>query len=213
MTPPPLFALAATGLAVAFFHAALPTHWLPFVLVGRVQGWRPARVLAVTGLAGMGHVLFTAALGLGLTGAGLALAPRLGALLPKAVGALLIGTGLFYLGRHFLRRGHSHDDPAKDLRGRSDAAAVVGLVMLLTFSPCEVFLPVYLAGVGAGWAGFALLSLVLAVGTGAPMMLFTSLCLAGADRFRLEGLERYESAVIGVVLCALGVFVALEAAG
>jgi cadmium resistance protein CadD (predicted permease) len=203
-------ALAATGFAVAFFHAALPTHWLPFVLVGRAQGWRPAKVLAVTGLAGAGHVLFTAALGLALTSAGLALAPRLGQLFPKAVGVLLVGLGLFYLARQVLRHGHSHADPSRKLGARSEAAAIVGLVMILTFSPCEAFLPVYLANVSYGWAGFLLLSLVLVVGTGLSMLMFTGLCLAGADRFRLERLQRYESALIGAALCLLGVFVVLE---
>jgi nickel/cobalt exporter len=206
----PIVALAATGFAVAFFHAALPTHWLPFVLVGRAQGWRAGKVLTVTGLAGSGHVLFTAALGLALTTAGLALAPRLGVLFPRAIGAVLIGLGLFYLGRQVFGHGHSHGDPTRKLGARSDMAAVVGLVTILTFSPCEAFLPVYLANVGYGWAGFLLLSLVLVCGTGVSMMLFTSLCLAGADRLRLERLARYEGVVIGVVLCALGVFVALE---
>jgi cadmium resistance protein CadD (predicted permease) len=210
VTLTPIVALAATGFAVAFFHAALPTHWLPFVLVGRAQGWRTGKVLTVTGLAGSGHVLFTAALGLGLTTAGLALAPRLGQLFPLGVGAVLVGLGLFYLARQVLRRGHSHADPARKLGGRSEAAAVAGLVMILTFSPCEAFLPVYLANVNYGWTGFLLLRLVLVVGTGLSMLLFTSLCLAGADRFRLERLERYEGAVIGMVLCALGLFVALE---
>ncbi len=55
--------IAATGFTVAFFHAAIPTHWLPFVLVGRAQHWTRAKTLLVTMLAGLGHVLFTAALG------------------------------------------------------------------------------------------------------------------------------------------------------
>jgi nickel/cobalt exporter len=210
VNPTPIAAVAATGFAVAFFHAALPTHWLPFVLVGRAQSWRVGKVLAVTGLAGAGHVLFTAAIGLGLTSAGLALAPRLGQMFPRAVGAVLVALGLFYLARQFLRHRHVHANPAQKLGVRSEAAAIVGLVMILTFSPCEAFLPVYLANVGYGWAGFFLLSLVLVVGTGFAMLLFTSLALAGAERLRLERLERYENAVIGVVLCLLGVFVALE---
>ena len=210
MTFTPIAALAATGFTVAFLHAALPTHWLPFVLVGRAQGWRAGKVLTVTGLAGSGHVLFTAALGLGLTGAGMVLAPRLGVLLPRAVGVVLMVLGLFYLGREIFGHRHSHADPTRKLSGRSEGAAIAGLVMILTFSPCEAFLPVYLANIGFGWAGFLLLSLVLVVGTGLSMLLFTSLCLAGANRFRLERLEGYEGAVIGVVLCLLGGFVALE---
>ena len=40
MTPsdlqqPILLSVLGAGLATAFLHAALPTHWLPFVLVGR----------------------------------------------------------------------------------------------------------------------------------------------------------------------------------
>lgn len=212
MSSAPVIAVAVTGFAVAFLHAALPTHWLPFVLVGRAQGWSSRRILGVTALAGLGHVLFTAALGVALTGAGLALGPRLGELFPRAVGALLIALGLAYLLRQWLRPGHSHGDPEKVLGGRSEAAAIAALVMVLTFSPCEAFLPIYLANIRYGWAGFVLLSLVLAVGTALAMLVFTSLCLAGADRLRLERLARYEAAVIGVVLCMLGVFMTLEGA-
>jgi hypothetical protein len=213
VTLSPIIALAATGFAVAFLHAALPTHWLPFVLVGRAQGWRPAKVLTVTGLAGSGHVLFTAALGLGLTGAGLALAPRIGRLFPTVVGAILVAIGLVYLVRQVLRRSHVHAGAGETRRlgGRTEAAAIVSLVMMLTFSPCEAFLPVYLANVRGGWSGFLFLSLVLVAGTGLSMLVFTTLCLAGADRLRLERLDRYQNAVIGIVLCLLGLFVAFEA--
>jgi cadmium resistance protein CadD (predicted permease) len=206
----PFAPIAATGFAIAFLHAALPTHWLPFVLVGRAHGWPARKILGVTGMAGAGHVLFTLVLGIALTGAGLALAPHLGRLFNQAVGGLLIALGLFYLLKQLLRPGHVHGDPTARLGARSDAAAVVGLVAVLTFSPCEAFLPLYLANISYGWAGFALLSVVLALGTCLAMILFTSLCLAGADRLRLERLEGYEAVVIGVVLCALGLFVAFE---
>ena len=38
-----LTTIAVTGFSVAFFHAAIPTHWLPFVLTGRVQKWSRGR--------------------------------------------------------------------------------------------------------------------------------------------------------------------------
>jgi cadmium resistance protein CadD (predicted permease) len=205
----PFAPVAATGFAVAFLHAALPTHWLPFVLVGRAHGWGAGKIMGVTGLAGLGHVLFTVLLGLALTTAGLAVQPHLGRLFPQVVGGLLVALGLFYLARQAFAHTHHADRTAK-LGGRSDIMAITGLVAILTFSPCEAFLPLYLANVGYGWSGFAGLSLVLALGTCLAMLLFTGLCLAGADRLRLERLERYEAAVIGLVLCALGLFVALE---
>src|SRR3712207_8841841 len=41
-----------------------PTHWLPFVLTARVQRWGKLKTLGITALAGSGHVLMTALLGL-----------------------------------------------------------------------------------------------------------------------------------------------------
>src|SRR5882757_4468223 len=59
-----LTTVAATGFTVAFFHAAIPTHWLPFVLVSRARGWSRAKTLLVSALAGLGHVALTTLLGL-----------------------------------------------------------------------------------------------------------------------------------------------------
>src|SRR5205085_7088249 len=71
-----LTTIALTGFSVAFFHAAIPTHWLPFVLTSRVQKWNAAKTIAVTALAGTGHVIVTAALGLAITLFGAAISDR-----------------------------------------------------------------------------------------------------------------------------------------
>lgn len=208
MSLAPFVPVAATGLAIAFLHAALPTHWLPFLLVGRAQGWAARKTIGVTLLAGAGHVATTVALGALLTGAGIALQSRLGRLFPQAVGGLLILLGGFYIVRHLTAPAHAHGGVAR-LGKRSDAAAIAGLVTVLSLSPCEAFLPLYL-NVAYGWPGFLALSAILLVGTCAAMALFTGLGLAGAERLRLERLERYEAVVIGAALCLLGLFVALE---
>jgi hypothetical protein len=86
---------------------------------------------------------------------------------------------------------------------------VTSLLALLTFSPCEAFLPIYASGVRYGWGGFALLTVILSVGTVAGMMLFTSLTLLGVRKAKLTALERYESGIIGALLCAVGVLIIL----
>jgi nickel/cobalt exporter len=103
-----LTTIALTGFSVAFFHAAIPTHWLPFVAAGRVQHWSHAKTLAVTALAGSGHVLTTALLGLALTLFGVAVDARLGAMFPWIAGGVLIVLGSYYLWRQWSGRGHSH---------------------------------------------------------------------------------------------------------
>ena len=91
----------------------------------------------------------------------------------------------------------------------SDWVAVGSLFALLTFSPCEGFLPVYLTATKYGWRGFAALSLVLAGGTIFGMVLFTWLTLVGMERMKLTTLEKYENLLLGAVLCFLGLLIVL----
>lgn len=245
MTAPLLLSIVAGGFVVAFFHAAIPTHWLPFVLTARVQGWPRAKTLGVTALAGGGHVLFTTFLGVLIVAAGIEVSRWTGQVFPWIAGGVLFAFGLFFLIRQGIGGGHSHlfsghqhhgddhhhhnhddhDHPHVHSHGIpgvtegrtfeiprakvSDRTAILSLLALLTFSPCEGFLPVYVSAIQYGWNGFLLSSFVLAVATLAGMMLFTSLTMAGLDRLNLQFLERYESAILGSVLCLLGVIIVL----
>ena len=81
------------------------------------------------------------------------------------------------------------------------------MLALLTFSPCEGFLPIYVSGVRYGWSGFLLLTVILSVATVAGMVVFTWLTLAGMARLKFKFLEKYESGIMGALLCLLGVLV------
>lgn len=199
-----LTSVAATGFVVAFLHAALPTHWLPFVLVARAREWSMRKTLGVTALAGIGHVVVTVLLGVALTALGLVVRPQLGAVFPYVVGGLLIAIGVLQVLRH--RHAHAAKTPDRRL---SDGGAALALVALLALSPSEAFLPLFLANIEHGWPGFALLSAVLAAATILGMLLFTGLTTAGAARLNLGALERYEGAILGVALCGLGLGVIL----
>lgn len=340
-----LTAIMITGFTAAFFHAAIPTHWLPFVLTARIQKWSHPKTLLITALAGMGHVLFTAVLGFLVAWCGITLNEKLGAAFPWIAGGALILFGLYYVvqqanGRghdhtHFLG-GHAHEFQEKErgphggmlidtghgqleltvfesgspprfrvyffnqrqqpvaqpepgaialdtvrpdgermtflfrsaedyleslseipephefqalitlshgdhahtfgvpfeehdhthgnhdhgdracchgeFTGRSpqsDWAAIASLLALLTFSPCEGFLPVYVSGVKYGWTGFILLTLVLSFATVAGMVIFTGLTLVGMEKLKLQFLEKYENGFLGGLLVLLGVLIIL----
>ena len=96
MQSPVLTTIAITGFSVAFFHAAIPTHWLPFVLVSRARGWSRAKTLAVTVFAGMGHVTLTSLLGLAIAWFGFQLDEHAGEMFTWIVGGLLIAIGAYY---------------------------------------------------------------------------------------------------------------------
>jgi nickel/cobalt exporter len=234
--------LVATGFAIGFLHAVIPTHWLPFVVASRAQHWTRTKTLTITGFAGAGHVLFTTGLGVLVVWGGMAINSRIGNAFPFLAGGALIALGIFYFVRQMKgdhghvhlfgnhsHHGHAHPHDHNDhhhhdhvhesieeeeraieqdwSRQRSDWAAILGLMALLTFSPCEAFLPVFLTGAKYGWFGFALLSTVLAVATVAGMITFTWLTLLGLQRLRVKVLEKYESLIVSGVFCLLGVLV------
>ena len=109
-----LGSIAATGLTVAFLHAALPTHWLPFVLAGRRQGWARDKTLAIAALAGSGHVLFTIVLGAMIAWFGIAMDSWIGNVFPYIAAGILIAFGVYYLvsgsddHHHFVGHAHHH---------------------------------------------------------------------------------------------------------
>ncbi|MEP6603566.1 MAG: hypothetical protein ABJB69_06440 [Spartobacteria bacterium] len=210
-------AIAVTGFGIAFSHAAIPTHWLPFILTGRVQSWSSGKTVGITALAGTGHCIITAAFGLGITWFGLTLDQSIGQWFGRLAGGALFLFGIYYFVRQIIGHGHVHFDyPHEHLHQadssaptarRSDRAAITSLLAFLTLSPCEAFLPIYVSGIRYGWKGFAILTLILSVATVAGMVVFTSLTLAGLNRMRLAWLEKYESGMMAVLLCAVGILI------
>ncbi len=343
MTEKFFLSIIVTGFAVAFAHAAIPTHWLPFVMAGRGQRWSKSKTLLVTTLCGCGHVLFTTLLGILVVWLGIETSKWTGKVFPWIAGGALIAFGLYYLFRqwqggghghgHFFG-GHDHGDHSHQSHGdhvdhdhasqtkridtghgvialevfedgvppkfriraegntplpqptavsiktvrpdgqrqtftfaardgylesieeipephkftanlslshgshahdhkvrfeehshtasaghsaaarqgnqrinaaaKSDKVVILGLLTLLTFSPCEGFLPVYLSGISYGWTGFAVLSAVLAVATISGMAIFTWLLMSGIERLPLGFLERYESGILSALILFLG---------
>ena len=242
VSPAVLATIAFTGFTVAFLHAAIPTHWLPFVLVSRVRGWSRARTLGVVLFAGLGHVLVTSAFGLFI----FVLPDLLRKIFPWIetfpwiIGSALVLAGAFFLWRqsqgkgvchhhipdtahkpseHCGREGehdHSHwetelGESALANTRKSDWAVIAALFMMLTLSPCLGFLPVYLLGEQFGWCGFVLLSVILATGALAGMLLFTFLTLMGLQRINLKKFERWEAGLTGTLFIALGImFIVIE---
>jgi hypothetical protein len=207
-----LVSLLGGGFIAAFLHAALPTHWLPFVLVGRAQRWSGGRTLLAVTTAGLAHIVTTAVLGGLIVAAGLALDQWVQGLLPHLSAVLLFLFGAFYLARATLKRPAAAGGPAvsESEPAVSDRAAFLGLVAMMAISPGEVLLPIYLSASAEGVAALGLLSVVFAVGTVLGMAVFTALAHAGASILRLERWARYEGAVLGLALIALGLLVALH---
>lgn len=195
--------LLLSTLLIAGLHALMPTHWLPFILVGRAQRWSRRKTVAITALAGSGHVISTTLLGLLVAGIGLGVLKVAESVAVPVASGLLISLGIGYLALHFKRSGHSHHQQKRV--NISDRSAVLSLLAILTLSPCEATLPLFFAAGYLGWRLLLPLSLTNAVATVACMVLVTYLGFSGMERLRFQKLERNEKLIVGVVFVLLGV--------
>lgn len=206
---PLLLSLIGGGFAAAFLHTALPTHWLPFVLVGRGQGWSGRRTLGVAALAAVAHTISTALVGGALVAAGLALDHWLTGVLPWLAAGSLFLMGGWYLWRFSRRsaRGLGAQAATMTATPPGHLTATLGLVASLAASPGEVLLPMYLGAATHGVAALAGLTVAFWLGATLGMLLLTGLAWAGAGRLKLERLARYEGLVLGAALIGVGLIV------
>lgn len=209
-----LLPILVSGLFIAVFHSMIPTHWLPFVMAARTQRWPWSKTLSILLIAGFGHVIMTTLIGALLFSLGLGMYHSIQAYFLPVACLSIASYGAFQIYKHYKGEPHTHCDHdhahhhnhAEDLRLQSkDGWAVLSLLSLLTFSPCESFLPIYLSAAGFGWQGFAYLSAVLAVGTLSTMVAFTWVSAKTIDRYNVEWLEDYERLVIGIGLILLAI--------
>lgn len=204
--------ILATGLFIAVLHSMIPTHWLPFVMASRTQKWAWSKTLSILMIAGLGHVIMTTLLGAAIFSVGMGVHRIIHDYFILIACSSISLYGLFQIIQYARGKKHTHCDHthehhhSADLKLKSkDGWAILSLLALLTFSPCESFLPVYLSAVGYGWQGFVLLSAVLAGGTLLTMLSFTWLSAKTMDRFELDWLEDHEKLIVGMGLIVLAV--------
>lgn len=209
---PVLLSVLGVGFATAFLHAALPTHWLPFVLVGRGQRWTLTEVLTTVAIAGSAHIVTTAIVGGLIVAAGLVVDQWIAGLLPGLSAGLLFLFGAFYLGKALLRPAVMAGGPSLALSETtvSHAAAFWGLVVMMAVSPGEVLLPIYLSQATEGPLVLTALTLAFGIGTVLGMAVFTVLARAGWSVLRLERWARYEGIILGLALILIGLLVILR---
>lgn len=226
--------LLSAAALTAVLHTLIPDHWLPFVLVGRSRAWPSTKVVAISGLSALLHVLLSVLLGLLTLAAGLSAAEVVGETLERAGAILLALFGVVYAmwawhkGGHFHPGGdrihHALGNPGREspeqegddrkplhypadtqlIQGRSDPSGL-WLALIVGMNPCVLILPLMLA---AAAQGLYALGLVIVAYSLPSMMLMVGLSVfgaRGAQRLQLPGLARHMELVSGIVIALLGV--------
>jgi sulfite exporter TauE/SafE len=232
---PDHFLLLLTAVGIAFLHTVLgPDHYVPFVGMARAFQWSRVRLLTITLVCGLGHVLSSVVLGiLGIVfGWGLSHLISFESVRGRVAAYSLIAFGLIYFAwgvKRALRHRphehlHVHEDGAVHVHTHQHEAEhlhIHGLKERVTKSPtlwmlfsifllgpCEPLIPLLMyPAVEKSWATVIMVTIAFGVTTLTTMTLLTLFGAAGIERLRLGRFERYTHAAAGatVTLCGLAI--------
>lgn len=237
-----LTVLLTAAVTIAAGHTVIGIdHSLPFIVLGRARNWSMTRLLTVTALCGVGHVLSSVLLGFVGIGLGVALEKLewVEAVRGSFAAWLLIGFGTLYAARAWLRlqrnkphthhhshghghgqahghvHEHDHSAPEHMHPHESSSHSVVtvwALFIVFAFGPCEPLIPLLMAPAALhNWAWVALVSLVFGAVTIAVMLAVVTVGYLGLSRVRLAWAERHADLLAGVAIACSGL--AIQAFG
>ena len=218
--------LLMSGISIGFIHTLIGVdHSLPFVVLGRAQGWSLTKVLTITGLCGLGHVLSSVVLG--TAGIGLGVAVSKLEWVEGARGGLaawtLIIFGLTYAAWSFARQRrrhrhahehqgvvHSHEHPAGSSHhqhGAVSPAAVTAwsLFIIFVLGPCEPLIPLLMVP-ALDYGAWAVVQVAFAFGltTIGTMMLLVTFGYYGLKLAAFRRLEVHANTLAGLAIAASG---------
>ncbi len=221
--------LLSTAVGIGFLHTLIGVdHSLPFIVLGRAQGWSVRKLLTITILCGIGHVLSSVILGLVGIGIGVA-AERLQWIETRRgeISAwLLIGFGLAYaswaLYRSIRNRPHRHlhfhDEGihAHEHRHENEhlhphqmdrrALTIWTLFIVFVFGPCEPLIPLLIVpALQHAWYGVALVAVAFGVTTVGTMVVVVLAGFHGLRPVFFSFFERHVHVVAGLMIAASGI--------
>ncbi len=196
--------LLTSAASIGLFHTLIGVdHSLPFVVLGRARGWSLRRVLAITALCGLGHVLSSVLLGTLGIGLGVALSQLEGIEGSRGELAswLLIGFGLAYaLWGWRKRHTHAHIDTT-----RAGTTTAWSLFIIFVLGPCEPLIPMLMVpALTHGWAEVALVASVFGATTLITMLAVVSAGYQGLGLINQEQLTRHAHLLAGLSIAGAG---------
>lgn len=221
--------LLGTAVTLAFVHTLVGVdHSLPFILLARAEGWSLRRLLAVTAVCGLGHVLSSVLLG--VLGIGLGVAVEELEWIETSRGGLaarlLIGFGLAYAAWSFLRtlRGrrhhhqHAHADGTQHEHEHSHqgehfhvhaqgprVASTFALFVIFALGPCEPLIPLLVApALEHHWLTAVLVATAFSAVTIGTMLAVVAVGFAGLQWRGFACLERHLATLAGLSIAASG---------
>ncbi len=197
------------ALLLSILHSVIPTHWAPFVVVGKWRNWSRTRQAAVTFGAAFIHSLTTITIGVAIAYTGITFQTDHRSYLEAGAAGILIVLGLILVaGRLLNRHLHGHFDPARFQvkTAATEAMLITALVGMLSLSPCAEIIPLFLLAAGGGWESILALSAVTILVTSCGMTAVVVISRDGISNVRWKSIEENAGLIAGILLLAIGLF-------
>ena len=137
--------LVISAASIGFFHTLFgPDHYLPFIMIGKARQWKISKILGLTVICGVGHILSSVVVGM----IGIALEMQVEKLnwFESFRGNLaawaLIAFGLLYalwgIRRWYKKHNHNH------IKTEGNSKNITPWVLFIIFAlgPCEPLIPI-----------------------------------------------------------------------
>jgi sulfite exporter TauE/SafE len=227
-----LATLLVASVTVAGTHTFIGVdHYLPFVVLGRARQWPLSKVLGLTALCGLGHVVGSIVLGFAGIGLGYAVSDLID--IESVRGSLaawsLIAFGLAYATWalvHMMRaqrhthvhahedgvlHNHDHDHHDEHLHAHAGAGLTIWAVFIIfVLGPCEPLIPLLMAPAWQyDWVGVAAVAGTFSVTTIAMMMTMATIGSLGLRLVSLKKIHRYAHVLAGLAIFSSGMAIQL----
>ena len=221
-----------TAFSIGFIHTIIgPDHYLPFIMIGKAREWSLSKILWITVLCGIGHVLGSVLLGvLGVVlGISVGLLENVESVRGDIASWLLIGFGIAYaawglrIGLRASEHTHDHDHDGHDhhhshhhlgshahMHGNPKSVTPWALFIIFVLGPCEPLIPILMYPAAQGnWIDLVLVTLAFGLTTIITMTVVVFIISKGLINVNLGFLNKYAHAIAGLIIALAGLSIKL----
>jgi len=210
-SPGPLLLAAAL---VGILHMSAPDHWATLIILGRVSKWDRSRLMGVGAMTAVGHVTLSILLGFAVVEVGIIFSHQASLYITEGTGAIMVVGGLIYGARELMSsktEDYERETQEKISKGQGTLGrrfryfAVLGAAL----SPDLSILPIFLLAAPIGVAFAIDTAIVFAIASIASLLAFLILGSAGLAKAFEKIPPKYNDALVGFVIAAVGVYILL----
>ena len=193
------------SIALSLVHTLIPSHWIPFITIGKAQGWDLGQILKTTVIAGAAHTISTTIFGLMVSFAGFQLSGHQHFISKRVVPIFLATLGAWFLIRHYRVSTHSHLN-GNAVKGRTYQQLLFSFVITMFLSPCFEIGAYFLSAGALGWMAVLTIMLIYNILTISGMLLMVKLSYYGIKRLNIQSLQHNEHLITGLTIICLAAF-------